>query len=198
MTQVTPEIPDLEMNKKILGLGINLSRDNREIPELEKNEMRAVITSDKSFIAYCKDRKDWTHEEHNNLKNILELPQNQQGYYTDIFGRGVSYNGDRTLRREKTEFTLSEIHNNEIDAKDFDYFRRYYIMITTRNGIDRPEQREYQNELWSALETLEDVVCMFPRQASKCTDYDTEITIRNKNTGITEKMSIGQLYDLQK
>lgn len=156
-------------NTDKLSIGKKLDPNDRKLPKTSKEEIRETLCYDEDFIEFCKNKLDWTPEEHNNLKNILELPTNDAGYYVDIFKNRVSYNGDRTLRKEKVKFQISKIHQNEIlkCKSDFDYFRRYYALITTRNGISRPEHRPYQIKLWDALESLDDVVCMFPRQASK-------------------------------
>ncbi len=154
---------------KLLKIGKKLSKDNKDLSKEYKEDIREQLCTNKDFIEFCKNKKDWNNEEHDYLKNILELPKNENGFYKDIYGYRVSYNGARNLRREGTELPLTEIHENEIlkCKTDFDYFRRYYTLITTRTGISRPEHRDYQIEFWDILENLHDTVCMLPRQSSK-------------------------------
>ena len=154
-------------NEKKLSLGKKL-KENKLTPE-QKTEIRNLLWYDDDFIMYCKNKKDWTHEEHDNLLSILEIPKNESGYYVDKFGEKVSYNGIRTLKRSHTQLELSEIHKNEIQKckDDIFYFRNYYNLIITKDGLKRPEFRQYQNQLINSLIKLKDTVILYPRQSGK-------------------------------
>jgi hypothetical protein len=154
---------------KYLQIGKKLPPVISAIDENQKVEIRSALQHDKSFIKFCDAKTDWTHTEHDYLKNILEIPKNDYGYYIDIYGERVSYNGIRTLKRAKTVLDLSPIHKNEIRKckESFSYFREHYCLITTKTGLARPEPREYQVNLEENLITLEDCVILYPRQSGK-------------------------------
>ena len=156
-------------SSKYLKIGKKLPTTISAIDDSQKNEIRQALQADADFIKFCNAKVDWTHDEHDWLKNILEPAKNEFGYYKDIFGGRVSYNGMRTLKRSKTIIPMSQIHRNEIQkcSESFKYFREHYCLITTKTGLARPEPREYQIELESELTTLEDCVILYPRQSGK-------------------------------
>ena len=151
------------------------------IPEAQKEEIKEAIWEDKDFTEYCLNKKEWSNEDHDKFKIIMDLNKNENGYYKDIYGNRVSYDGIRTLMKAGTELPLSKIHENEIEKckNDFKYFRKHYCLITTRNGLARPELRHYQVALEDELLTLEDTVVLYPRQ---CISSSTNITINNEST----------------
>ena len=142
---------------------------NREIPKSQQQEIKTALWSNTEFIEYCKNKKDWTYEEHDNLVSILEPVRGEGGYYYDKYNIRISYNGIKTLKKTGTELTISEIHTNEMNkcAEDFKYFRKYYIKIQTRRGLQRPEPREYQVKLEDGLLSLDDCCVSFSRQSGK-------------------------------
>lgn len=139
------------------------------IPEAQKEEIKEAIWEDKDFTEYCLNKKEWANEDHDKFKIIMDLNKNENGYYKDIYDNRVSYDGIRTLMKAGTELPLSKIHENEIEKckNDFKYFRKHYCLITTRNGLARPELRHYQESLEDELLTLDDTVILFPRQSGK-------------------------------
>ncbi|MCD6435466.1 MAG: hypothetical protein J7L15_03680, partial [Clostridiales bacterium] len=149
-------------SSKYLKIGKKLPTTISAIDDSQKNEIRQALQADADFIKFCNAKINWTHDEHDWLKNILEPAKNEFGYYKDIYGGRVSYNGMRTLKRSKTIIPMSQIHRNEIQkcSESFKYFREHYCLITTKTGLARPEPREYQIELESELTTLEDCVIL--------------------------------------
>lgn len=174
-----------------------------KIPSMEKEVVQAIkeeLIEDPEFIEFCNNQYNWTSLEHDGLLRVLELNKNTNGYFMDIYGQRMSYNGIRTLKKAHTEVPKNDIHKNEIDKckKDFKYFRKYYCFITTKTGLARPEPRHYQEELEDELLTLEDLVVLFPRQSGKCLEYNTNINIKNKKTGEVMEMTIGIFHELIK
>lgn len=186
------EPKELSKNEKILQLTKKFNSFDKD----SLKEIKETILNDSGFIDFCLNKTDWTFEEHDALMSILE-PIKSEGYYQDLYGSKVSYNGIKTLKKPNTELNLSEIHLNEIDkcSQDFKYFRKYYCKIQTKNGIQRPEPREYQAELENTLINLEDTAVSFSRQSGKCVQYDTLINIKNKQTGEIERIKIGEFYE---
>ncbi len=154
---------------KYVQIGEQLVHSNKKLTQESKEEIRKTLQENPDLKNYIKDNLEWEPKEHDNLKNILELPKNGNGYYVDTYGKGVSYNGIRTLRRAKVEFDISEMHQNEINKceKSYKYFRTNYCLITTKNGLARPDPRPYQESLEYELLSLDDVVILYPRQSGK-------------------------------
>ena len=157
-----------QKNHKFLSIGKKL-QDKEKARLLPVDEIRESVQTNKAFVLFAENKMLWTDEEHDNLKALVDLPKNTNGYYVDIYGQRISYNGNRSLLKPKTEMNLSKVHKNEIAkcASDYKYFRKHYCMITTKTGLARPEPRPYQEKLEDELLTLDDVVILYPRQSGK-------------------------------
>lgn len=110
-----------------------------------------------------------TENEINKVLEHLEIPQNTNGNYIDAFNKDISYNGIKTLKRPYTQLALTPDHLNELEVcrNDIFYFVRYYCKILTKNGITRPEIRDYQNEFLGMLSSGDDIIASLPRQSGK-------------------------------
>lgn len=110
-----------------------------------------------------------TENEIDKVLEHLEIPQNTNGNYIDAFNKDISYNGIKTLKRPYTQLSLTPDHLNELEVcrNDIFYFVRYYCKILTKNGITRPEIRDYQNEFLGMLSSGDDIIASLPRQSGK-------------------------------
>lgn len=110
-----------------------------------------------------------TENEIDKVLEHLEIPQNINGNYIDAFNKDISYNGIKTLKRPYTQLSLTPDHLNELEVcrNDIFYFVRYYCKILTKNGITRPEIRDYQNEFLGMLSSGDDIIASLPRQSGK-------------------------------
>jgi len=153
---------------QILTIG-NKLQDKQIARTLPTAEIRESVQTDPIFQKFCLNKQTWTDQEHDQLKALLDLELNQNGYYKDLYGNRISQNGNRYLSRAGTELPLSKIHTNEIDKckNDYKYFRKHYCIITTKSGLARPEPRPYQEDLEDELLTLDDTVILYPRQSGK-------------------------------
>ena len=126
-----------------------------------------------------------TENEIDKVLEHLEIPQNTNGNYIDAFNRDISYNGIKTLKRPYTQLSLTPDHLNELEVcrNDIFYFVRYYCKILTKNGITRPEIRDYQNEFLGMLSSGDDVIASLPRQ---CVAGETKITINGDEISIKD------------
>lgn len=126
-----------------------------------------------------------TENEIDKVLEHLEIPQNTNGNYIDAFNRDISYNGIKTLKRPYTQLSLTPDHLNELEVcrNDIFYFVRYYCKILTKNGITRPEIRDYQNEFLGMLSSGDDVIASLPRQ---CVSGETKITINGYEISIKD------------
>lgn len=158
-----------EKYRKLL-LKINNIKDKETLLELQE-----ALSEDSNFINFLENTKDFTHEEHDGLLKLLDLPKNETGYYIDKYGRGVSYNGNRSLKRSGTELNLNKLHKIELNKckDDFLYFRYNYCFIMTKNGRARPESRSYQKQLEETLKNGEDAAILFSRQSGKTVSTST-------------------------
>ena len=102
------------------------------------------------------------------VEEFLTLPKDE-GYYVDIYGKHVSYDGLRTLKKPFTQLPLQLGHYCEMYkcSQSFKYFRSNYCKIKTRRGISRPEPREYQNKLENDLLTYDSIAALWSRQSGK-------------------------------
>lgn len=102
--------------------------------------------------------------------DILDTEMDDCNYYLDAFGKRISHNGDRELKKAHTQMKLSPIHIEELKkcAADLNYFRENYVKIRTPKGINFPELRDYQNGFLQALlSDYESIVSLQPRQSGK-------------------------------
>ena len=102
---------------------------------------------------------------------ILDLPQNDEGYYLDSFGNEISYQKIPTLKNINRKMPISPIHKEEIKKcnEDIYYFMKNYVKIKTPKGIDYPDLRYYQLEFLDCIiqDENESIVGLLPRQSGK-------------------------------
>lgn len=124
-----------------------------------------------------------TDEEIDNILEKIDLEKNDEDFYVDAFGNQISFAGIRTIKKENTVIKISDIQKNEIIkcANDYEYFRKFYCKIITKNGIGRPEPREYQKRLEKKLLTNKDTVILYGRQSGKCQEKSTLINVKKDN-----------------
>lgn len=170
---------------------IDIYKHNISLPEKEKN----ILLNDPDFVNYCINQKEWDYEEHSGLLLFLDMPKNEEGYYLDAFGNNISFNGNRQVKKALTKLNLNVIHENEIRkcSEDFQYFRKYYIKIMTKSGIDRPDMRDYQKRLEVSLVEEENIVASFPRQSGKC--LRSNMKLKLESNGINEETTIVDLFN---
>jgi len=122
------------------------------------------------------------------LLEAIDTQKDENGFYLDAFGQKISFSGINGLRGADVKIPMSEMQQIEIKSayEDYFYFRRNYCRILTKEGITRPEPREYQLNLEEQLVTGEDIVVFFPRQ---CVAGNTKLKVNN------EEITIKELYD---
>ena len=122
----------------------------------------------------------------------IDTPKNREGYYVDAFDSNISFKGIKLLKSSNTVMSITEYQQQEIRAikESFYYFRENYCKIITKNGIGRPQPRNYQKRLEDTLITGEDTLAFFPRQSGKTVTIAIyllwrALTSENKNIGIS-------------
>ena len=152
----------------------------KKLEQESQEDIIYQILNDNTFIQLVQNKLDWSYEEHDTLVQLLKLPKREGGYFHDKYNIKVSYNGIKTLKKEGTELELSPIHKIEQKkcSENFKYFRKYYCKIQTRDGLQRPEMREYQEQLEDDLLSLEDLAISFSRQSGKTISVGTYLLWR--------------------
>ena len=153
---------------QILSIGKKLL-NKQQARKLPLAEIKESVQTDRGFQQFCLNKQSWTNDEHDQVKALLDLDLNPNGFYKDLYGNKISHNGNRYLSKPGTELPLGKIHQNEINKcqNDYKYFRKHYCIITTKSGLARPEPRPYQELLEDDLLTLDDTVILYPRQSGK-------------------------------
>lgn len=136
----------------------------------------------KPIIKHYKDNKDEiTQELLDKLREtkegkkiafqMLDLPQNEEGYYLDSFDKEISYQKIPTLKNINRKLPLSQIHIDEIEKcqNDIYYFMKNYVKIKTPMGVDYPDLRYYQLEFLDCIiqPENESILGLLPRQSGK-------------------------------
>lgn len=101
---------------------------------------------------------------------ILDTEKTSDNYYVDAYGEKIAFLGDREIKRPFTKMKLAQIHIDELKrcAEDLNYFRENYVKIRTKDGINFPEMRNYQQGFLDALTSdYETIVSLQPRQSGK-------------------------------
>jgi hypothetical protein len=103
------------------------------------------------------------------IKIDLELEKDEEDYYLDSYGKRISFNGIRTLKKAYTKINYTKDHIEEIVkcAQDFYYFRDNYCIILTKKGYDFVEPREYQQRLCDDLVNHKKIIALWSRQSGK-------------------------------
>lgn len=103
--------------------------------------------------------------------DILDLDKDNEQYYLDAFGNRISFNGNRRLKKSFTKLNLSQIHKDEINkcAADIHYFKDNYVKIKTKQGINFPDLRQYQDDFINSIvcDEHEDNIGLMGRQSGK-------------------------------
>lgn len=117
---------------------------------------------------------------------ILDTEKTPDNYYVDAYGEKIAFLGDREIKRPFTKMKLAQIHIDELKrcAEDLNYFRENYVKIRTKDGINFPEMRTYQQGFLDALTSdYETIVSLQPRQ---CCSGDTKVNVDNCEMSIED------------
>ena len=157
---------------------------NQDIIDYLKNNKHEIT------VNLLEEIRSYGNEGKHIALQILDLPVDDENYYLDAFGNRISFNGNRRLKKQYTRLNLSEIHLKEIErcAKDIKYFKDNYVKIKTKDGINFPELRDYQNRFIELLSSdVENIVALLGRQSAKSTTtaiYLTHLFLFQENLNI--------------
>lgn len=165
-------------------------------------DIRSIFTEE--TIEYYKNHKDEITSEllstlrmHGNegkqiALDILDTEMDDDSYYLDSFKQRICFRGKRDIKCAYTKMSLSPIHIEEIKkcSESLEYFKNNYVKIRTKDGINFPELRKYQDDFLKVLDSdAEKIVSLQPRQSGKSIGVSIYITHKlnfdkDKNIGI--------------
>lgn len=97
------------------------------------------------------------------------------------------------ITKEEYEFRLKEIAKCK---KDIVYFaENYFRIIHLDRGLEIIKLYDVQKDLLKFLTENNRCVICSGRQQGKCEFFKSRITLRNKKTGKTEEIFIGDFYE---
>ena len=111
-----------------------------------------------------------------------------------------SYNGNSLVKRDGVvhEYTQHEIDEYKKCMNSVEYFCENYVkVISLDKGLVPFKLRGYQTDLVNQYDKNRFNIVLACRQSGKCGSINTIVTVRNKKTGVTEKITFGELYERQ-
>lgn len=134
------------------------------------------------------DRTIWTSQLINQALQAIE-----DGYdlkTSPFYEKDILYRKGNLIY-EYTEWEIDEIKKC---AKDVIYFANNYAYTMTDYGMQQITLRDYQEDVLKAYQANKEVVFMASRQIGKCQLFNSQIVIKNKNTGEEKTIKIYKLY----
>ncbi len=107
------------------------------------------------------------------------------------------HNGNEKLPMGGQEIEYEKWQLKEIAKckKDILYFaQKYFYIVDPDEGEQIIKLFPYQKRLLKTIEQNRFTICLSARQSGKCVGEDVMITVRNKKTGMVEKIRIGDFY----
>jgi len=144
-----------------------------KLTDVFSKEVIEELKNDKSLISseLLAKIRSFGNEGKKLALEILDIEKDEEQYYLDAFGNRISCNGNRLLKKRFTKIDMSDIHIEEMRKckEDIHYFKDNYIKIKTRNGVNFPDLRVYQNEFINAIipDEHEGVIGLMGRQSGK-------------------------------
>ena len=176
---------------------------SKELIEKELQEIQALEDAGAPFENIPNDLVDnWGIYDIDSKPDdsLLEIPMDENGYYLDSENNRIAFNGNRQLRPEHSLLNLNEYHIQEIIKcrEDIRYFMYNYVKVLTKGGYDKPELRRYQERYMKQLLSKNRIINTQQRQSGKCISKNTNIMVRNKNTGEVFRMTIDEFHEMVK
>lgn len=94
------------------------------------------------------------------------------------------------------EYTEQQIREVQRCKKSVNYFVRNYVKIVHQDkGVVTFEPYEYQVDLLDKFQKHRFNVCLLSRQSGKCLLGESNITVRNKETGEERTITMEEFYN---
>jgi hypothetical protein len=101
------------------------------------------------------------------------------------------------IKKPNIEMEYSSDNIKEIIAckNDIFHFLQYVKIVTIDQGEVPFDPYKFQSDLLYKFSKHRFNCCLASRQSGKCVNFDTMITIRNKETGEISTISIGDFFN---
>lgn len=112
-----------------------------------------------------------------------------------------SYLGNLSVKKDgvNIDFTAEQVAEYVKCMNDPAYFICNYVkVISLDKGLVNFKLRGYQENYIKHITDNKYTICLSSRQSGKCQHINTIVTIRNKTTGLIEKITVGDLYERTK
>lgn len=109
-----------------------------------------------------------------------------------------SYNGNTQVKCDGVTYNYTEWETTEYlkCMTDVEYFARNYIkVINLDKGLCAFEPYGYQKDMLKHYSENRFSIVLSCRQSGKCQSINTLVTVRNKKTGLVEKITVGELHE---
>lgn len=119
----------------------------------------------------------------------------------DQFKHENCYNGNQNLKRTGVKMRLSIFEMEEMVkcAESVEYFLATYgRIISLDDGVVPFKLYEFQRKMLQTVQDNRFSILMLPRQYGKCSSLNTVVTVKNKKTGETEEITVGELHERSK
>jgi hypothetical protein len=111
------------------------------------------------------------------------------------------YNANQNLKAAgvSISFTPEQVQEYIKCSQDPIYFIKTYIkIISLDRGLIPFELYDYQAKFITALHENRRIIGMFPRQHGKCLSLNTKVKLKQKSTGKTVEVTLGEFYEWQR
>ena len=115
--------------------------------------------------------------------------------------KGNAYLGNLSVKKDgvNIDFTAEQVTEYVKCMQDPIYFICNYVkVISLDKGLVKFTLRGYQDKYIKHITDNKYTICLSSRQSGKCGHTNTIVTIRNKTTGLIEKITVGDLYERTK
>lgn len=96
------------------------------------------------------------------------------------------------------EYTPEMLQELKRCSEDIQHFLKYVKIVHPDKGRIDFEPYDFQRKILQTVKDNRFAVILCSRQAGKCVQSDTKITVKNKKTGFVETASIGDFYNMAK
>ena len=108
----------------------------------------------------------------------------------------IRYDDNRIKRPySEHEYTNEQVLELEKCSQDINEFTKYIRIVNPDKGEMDFKPYDYQVKLLNALHRERFTISLQSRQSGKCVHSSTMVSVRNKNTGKIEKITIEEFFN---
>lgn len=99
------------------------------------------------------------------------------------------------VKEHLEQWEITEFQKCKLSPK---YFIENYCILFTEKGTTKFNLFPCQKKTIDIIDNDRFTIILAPRQSGKCVKSNTKIKVRNKKTGVIEKISIGEFHNKNK